>query len=124
MDDHAEQQHTFQHGGKSRVQRERVLLGVVQDLQAAPTHGPGADAAAGLAALPRGEVAAVPDSVAAGRLPPRDGVFAGHGLGQQSPPLPLQVGGHLYTLWCPRQSTVCDTDASSRTHFTCTALFK
>lgn len=91
--DHAEQQHTLQHGREPGVQRERVLLGAVQDLQAAPTHGSGAHAAAGLAALPGGDLAALPDAAAAGRLPPCDGLLPGHGVGQQPPPLPLQVGG-------------------------------
>lgn len=89
--DHTQQQLTLQHGREPGVQCERGLLGAVQDLQAVQTHGSSAHAAAGLAALPGGGLAALPDAAAAGRLPPGHGLLSGHGLGQQPPPLPLQV---------------------------------
>lgn len=83
VDGDTEQQHPFQPGEYSLVQRERVLLGDVQDFQAVQTDGPCAVQPAGLPALPRGGFAGQPDSAAVGRLPQYADVSSGPGLGEQ-----------------------------------------
>lgn len=85
MDGQAEQQHPFQPGEywPRLVQRERVSLGDVQDVQAVQTDDCGALQPAGLPALPSAELAGQPDSAGAGRLPQCADMSSGPGLGGQ-----------------------------------------
>lgn len=82
MDGHSEQQHPIQPGPYSLVQRERVLLGDVQDFQAVQADGACAIQRAGLPALPRTGLTCEPHSPAVGCLPQRADVSSGPGMGE------------------------------------------
>lgn len=85
MDGHSVQHCPFQPGNHwpRHVQRERVFLGDVQDVQAVQTDGDGVLQTAGHLTLPCAVLTDEPDSAAVGRLSQCADMSSGPGLGEQ-----------------------------------------